>query len=526
MAVSAQEVETSDDQSEALSFLSKPETYGSKSVRRIDTHGAAVFLAGAEVYKIKRAVRFPFLDYSTLAKRQSACEAEIAINKLNAPNIYLGAVPIVRGPSGLALGGRGEIVEWAVHMRRFDEDATLDRIGERGAIDPSLVVELVEKIYQSHERAPRRDGARAYAALERYLDENDAAFAEWPELFKPARVQRLSRHARSALASIKDLLLARGELGYVRRCHGDLHLRNIALIDGEPTLFDAIEFDEDVATGDVLYDLAFLLMDLEERQMRATANLLFNRYLWRSDPAHLAGLAALPTFLSIRAAIRAKVVAAASLNLQRQDSGQARSEAQRYFRFAEDFLRPHAARLVAIGGLSGTGKSALSGRIAPLIGRAPGAVWLRSDIERKRMFNVGEMDAPPRQAYSESASNEVYARLRHMTAAALESGQSVVVDAVHARPGERESIASVAMKQGVAFAGLWLEAPVKARIDRVVSRTQDASDANATIAAAQTSDGPIATTWNPLDASGEIELVTERALDFLKVAPREELWTG
>jgi uncharacterized protein len=150
----------------------------------------------------------------------------------------------------------------------------------------------------------------ATEALKRYLDQNEAVFAADPELFDPKRANDLARDAKAALAAVRDLLIARGEAGYVRRCHGDLHLRNIALIKGEPTLFDAIEFDAEIATGDILYDLAFLLMDLEERGLRPAANLLLNRYLWLSDEAHLSGLAATPIFLSIRSAIRAKVIAA------------------------------------------------------------------------------------------------------------------------------------------------------------------------------------------------------------------------
>jgi uncharacterized protein len=506
------------DQSEVFSFLDDPKTFGNvASVRRIDTHGAAVFLAGADAYKVKRAVRFPFMDFSTLEKRRAACEAEIAINKPNAPDIYIGAVPIVRTAGGLSLdGGGGEIVEWAVHMRRFDEGATLDRLAERERFSADLVARLARAILTSHERAPRRDGWAATAALKRYLDQNEEAFAANTDLFDPKRANDLARDARAALAAVEDLLIARGEAGYVRRCHGDLHLRNIVLIDGEPTLFDAIEFDDAIATGDLLYDLAFLLMDLEERGLRSAANLLFNRYLWGSDEAHLSGLAALPIFLSIRSAIRAKVIAAGLSHLESEAKAQAAAEARRYFWFAEEFLRPQPARLAAIGGLSGTGKSALAGQIAPLLGRTPGAVWLRSDIERKRLFHVRETDRLPEEAYNAKAGKEVYGQLCRKAALALKSGQSVVLDAVHSKPDERSAVETLATELGVAFVGLWLEAPLETRVNRVAGRKNDASDADAAVAKAQVARGPGSSAWRRLDASVDLTVVTQAARAVLE----------
>ena len=188
----------------------------------------------------------------------------------------------------------------------------------------------------------------------------------------------------------RPILLARGEGGFTRRCHGDLHLRNIVVLDGEPTLFDAVEFSDEVASGDVLYDLAFLLMDLEERGLRAAANRLFNRYLAPEPPEALAGLAALPLFMSLRAAIRAKVEAAGAERLEGAKRDEARALARGYFDSAAGFLRYVPPRLVAVGGLSGVGKSALAAALAPRLGRAPGALWLRSDLERKAMFGVEE----------------------------------------------------------------------------------------------------------------------------------------
>ena len=271
----------------------------SEPVGRIDTAAAVVFLAGPDAYKVKRAVKFPFMDLSTLDKRRLACEAEIAVNRAYAPGVYLAALPITRSGETFAIGGEGEVVEWVTHMRRFDENATLDRIAARDGVSDAIIDKLALAIRRSHARAPLRDAARSAHALETYIEQNDAAFAERPDLFDAAKARRLTVDSRLAFAVARPILLRRGESGFTRRCHGDLHLGNIVLIDGEPTLFDAVEFSDEVASGDVLYDLAFLLMDLEERGLRPAANLLFNRYLASEPPdamAGLAGAAAVPEF--------------------------------------------------------------------------------------------------------------------------------------------------------------------------------------------------------------------------------------
>jgi hypothetical protein len=493
------------DQAEVFAFLGNPQTYALRDpVPHIDTHGAAVFLAGPDVYKVKRAVYFPFMDFSTLEKRRRACEAEITVNRPNAPELYRDVVAITRGERGLELGGRGEVVEYAVHMRRFDETATLDRIADPSVFSPELVAKLARAVLRSHKAAPLRDGAAATRSLERYLEQNEAAFAADAELFDPERAARLAAEARAALAAVEPLLLTRGAAGYVRRCHGDLHLRNIVLIDQEPVLFDAVEFDDAIATGDVLYDLAFLLMDLAERGRLDASNQLMNRYLWESgEEAQLSGLAALPIFLSIRSAIRAKVVAAGIRHLPSSEQARAHEEAKRYFWFAEEFLKPMPARLVAIGGLSGTGKSTLAARLAPSVGRSPGAVLLRSDIERKRLFGVAETEKLPQEGYGEAATREVYARLQRKAELALRAGQSVVVDAVHARPAERQAIEQLAQRLGLAFAGLWLELPLAQRLGRVGARRNDASDADQKVVAAQSSYDVGEVTWRRLDMSGD-----------------------
>lgn len=502
-----------ENQDEIFAFLARPATYGfansaKNSVKRIDTHGAVVFLAGVDAYKVKRAVFFPFMDFSTLEKRRAACENEIRVNQPNAPEIYLETTPIRRAAGELRLGGdAGEIVEWLVHSRRFDEAQTLDKLAAHDGLDLSIAADLAGSVSAAHERAPRRhlDTAhRFYQWMTGTLDGLAAA-----PMFAADDVASLRASFEAAYAAVAPLLKKREAQGKVRLCHGDLHLRNIVLQDGRPVLFDAIEFDDLLATIDILYDLAFLLMDFWQRGLRAHANLLFNRYLWRAPELEqeLEGLATLPLFLALRAAIRARVVAALS-DLAAADHS---AEARQFFAAAAGFLEPQKARLVAIGGLSGTGKSTLAAALASHIGHAPGAVHLRSDIERKRLCLADEYERLPQNAYRPELTAEVYARLAHLAEVALHAGQSVIVDAVHARPEERDAMAALASRLGVPFAGLWLEAPVEILVARVEARRNDASDAREAVVRQQAARPLGALDWARLDAGQPLGSLVEAA---------------
>jgi uncharacterized protein len=503
-------------QAEIFRFLAEPRTHGlSEPVERVDTAGAVVFLAGSDAYKVKRAVKFPFMDLSTLEKRRLACQAEIAVNRDNAPSIYREALPIVRAGAAFAIGGEGEIVEWAVHMRRFDENATLDRAAERGRLSDGVIDKLALAVRRSHARAPLRDAARAAHAIETYIEQNGAAFGERPDLFPSAKARRLTQDSRLAFAVARPLMLARGAAGMTRRCHGDLHLRNLVLIDGEPTLFDAIEFSDEVASGDVLYDLAFLLMDLKERGLRSAANRLLNRYLAPEPPDALAGLSALPLFLSLRAGIRAKVEAASADRLEGAKRDEAMALARHYFDSASDFLRYVPPRLVAVGGLSGVGKSALASLLAPRLGRAPGALWLRSDVERKAMFGVEETAPLPQSAYAPEVSREVYQRIDGKARRALQAGQAVLLDATFSTARERQAAASVATEIGVAFDGFFLTAPLETRLDRIAARQADASDADAVVARRQSAEPLGEKGWGEVAAGGALTQTTAAVLKRL-----------
>jgi predicted kinase len=308
------------------------------------------------------------------------------------------------------------------------------------------------------------------------------------------------------------LLLARGKTGLVRRGHGDLHLGNIAMIDGEPLAFDAIEFDPVVASGDVLYDLAFLLMDLVERGLGPAANAVFNGYFEASRrPEDCDGLAALPLYLSLRAAIRAKVTAVRLTQAASAKRDGIAASALRYFQLALDLLTPPAPRLLGVGGLSGTGKSVLARALAPAIGPVPGALVLRSDAERKAQFGVAETARLPAEAYREDVSTTIYAALMERARRAIRAGHSVIIDAVFAKARERTAIEGVARAENVAFTGLFLTADLDTRVRRIGGRGPDASDATAEVARQQQDFDLGTLDWASVDASGPPEATLARA---------------
>jgi aminoglycoside phosphotransferase family enzyme/predicted kinase len=505
-------------QADVLDFMGRPRSYAPPpaTVERVETHASVVFLAGAFAYKVKRAVKYPFLDFSTLERRREASLNELRVNRRTAAQLYLEVLPVTIGETGdFRLGGEGKAVEWVLLMRRFDQAKLFDRMAGQGRLDGATMPRLAEVIAAFHNSADRvLAPIQAVRPLADVLRDNASAFAANAGVAAPEAAQELARLSRDRLAAISPLLEARARGGYVRHCHGDLHLRNIVEIDGTPVLFDAIEFDDRLATIDVLYDLAFLLMDLGKRGLARHANAVLNAYLdAEASTGNLVGLAALPLFLSMRAAIRAKVELLRARKLTQSAGDLARDDARNYFALARRFLAPEAPRLVAIGGLSGSGKSAVARLIAPVVGAFPGAVHVRSDVERKRLFGVAQSDRLPASAYAPDISDRVYAMCRKRALMALEGGQAVIVDAVHAKNEERDALAALAAEKGVPFTGLWLEAPARLMRERVAARTGDVSDATAEVVDVQLGYEIGPQSFAVIDASKSVDQVAAACLE-------------
>jgi aminoglycoside phosphotransferase family enzyme/predicted kinase len=492
------------DQAEVIGFLSDPASHaGSVPVERVETHGNLVFLSGPDAWKIKRAVRFPYMDFSTLEKRRAACECEVAINRRFSAELYLGCVPITRSTGGvLAFAGDGEVVEWAVHMRRFAQSALLSAIATNGPIPDDLAKSLADVVHDSHagaERSPTSSGSTSIRTLVCSV----CASLGICDALDRSDVARLTSGLNAEVDKTASLLDGRARDGFVRRCHGDLHLANVVIWQGHPMLYDAIEFDDAMGTIDTLYDLAFLLMDLDRYGQRRAANIVLNRYLWRSgDTRDLEGLAALPLFMGLRAAIRAMV----TIDRARQEDAEAGrrdlDRARTYLGAALGYIMRPAARLIAIGGRSGTGKTTLAAALAPTVGNAPGAVHLRSDLERKAAAGVGEFERLPESSYTRESSARIYEVLEQKARLALAAGCPVVVDAVYASEQERRDIEAVALALGVVFDGIWLTAERDTLVARVGARRNDASDATADVVDAQLQYevGEMSPAWRAIDA--------------------------
>lgn len=481
----------------------KGETWGfpGQPVEHVETHAADVFLTGDRAFKIKKAVKLPYLDFSDVSMRRDVLNDEFRINRVFAPDLYL-RVDEVRGEPVLV-------------MRRFPGQALLSWRMAHGEIDPALAGRLAQMAADAHALALRRDtpGAGIMMGLGAQLSK---AFIDSPDIFHPAATLEFHALCEDALTSGKALLNERGERGLVRRCHGDMHAGNIIVEEGVPKLFDAIEFSEKIATIDVLYDLAFLLMDLWTHGERRAANLVLNRYLHlRRAEEDLSGLTLLPLFLSTRAGVRALVTADLAHEQALKNSMQARGQALDWFRASISYLKLAPPVLACIGGLSGTGKSTVAASLAPELGSAPGALHVRSDVERKVLAGVSETERLPDSSYGKASSSIVYETCLARAEKALAAGHSVVLDAVFAREEERRAAAELARRRRAHFAGVWLEAPADVLNVRVAVRQGDASDATVDVVARQLGYDLGILDWVRVDASGTPEATLARVRGML-----------
>ncbi|WP_336966128.1 AAA family ATPase [Sphingobium aquiterrae] len=487
---------------------------GDGSVRRVDTHAAMIFLKGDRAWKLKRPVNLGYLDFSTPGRRRKALEAELRLNRRTAPGLYRAVHPVTRDMHGqLRIGGPGAPVDWLLEMTRFPDEALLASMADRGALDDDLLLRLADGIVAFHADAavcPSDDGAGPIRAV---IEGNARSFARVSDVLDEGKARALTQRLLAAVERHTALLDARASAGRIRHCHGDLHLANIALLDGIPTPFDCLEFDPALATTDILYDLAFLLMDLWERGLRHAANLVLNRYLDLSAQDE-PGIGLIPLFMAVRASIRAHVLAAQYA--QHPDAEGRAARARRYLDLATALAAPTPPRLVAIGGLSGTGKSTLARSVGGEIGGAPGARILRSDVLRKRLAGVRPDVRLPASAYGAGTGAPVHAEIARLAEASLATGISVIADATFMQPADRSAISAMTARQGCRFDGLWLHAPDAERIHRVDHRPPDASDADAAVARAQSDRHlPQPSDWAIVETGGPFDALRARALALL-----------
>ena len=503
--VDHQNIETT--QADVIAFLSDSSTYGEKEPPSIhETHGSIVFLAGSHAYKLKRAVKFPYMDYSTPVLRKAMCQRELEVNTRTAPEIYEGVRGIVAKENGLTFGDADDpcSVDWVVVMKRFPQEDLLEERRKAGTLAIGEMLALGAAIAAFHRNAVQIRSHGGADGIRRVVENNLTLLRDVPSLPQET-VERYGVLSEKWLRRLRPTLGERRRTGLVRRCHGDLHLNNVCLYQGKPMLFDAIEFRDAFSCIDVGYDIAFTLMDLDSHNLRLHANALLNRYLERFDD--YAMVECLPLFLSCRAAIRAHVAVAAERAGAEPDHGRSRH----LLDLAVSYLEPKPPRLIAIGGLSGTGKTTIARGLAPSVGAAPGAVILRSDVARKALLGVPETVKLEDTAYSEKSVKKVYERIVAQAQSIACLGHAVIVDATFTSKEERRLVRDAAEAAHVPFTGLWLEAPRDVLEQRLGDRRGDASDADAAVLAKQIENGSVPQDWLKVDASGPIRDVVERA---------------
>lgn len=495
------------EQAETIKFLSSGRAFAADDpVEVIETHGACVFLCGDTALKLKRAVKYDYMDMSTVALRRSLIARELELNRPAAPEIYRDMLPVTQSDTGLALNGDGPVVDWVLRMWRFPAENELERIAARGAFDDRLATAVGEAIADYHAGAPvrRRPGRILIADI---LAELGGVLAEFSGAAGTARVADWGKAAAARLVTNGSLLDSRGRNGHVRRAHGDLHLRNLVVIQGRPVLFDALEFDETLGTCDVFYDIAFLVMDLCHRDLRRQSCRVLDAWLRAARGGEDAGLAGLPLFLSVRAAIRAMVLL--QTDRARGQLGKSGEEVAAYLELACTALQPDAPRLIAVGGYSGSGKSVLARALAPTLGALPGAALLSSDLERKAGMPAGTRLDPG--AYAAKRRDDVYRDMFARAATMLAAGHSVVLDATFVNPQLRASAEDVAAGANLPFHGLWLDAPEHLLEGRLRARQGDASDADIDVLKSQLTARRGEMTWLHIDASGDPRSVLAQA---------------
>lgn len=462
------------DTPDLIRALQRPQAYPHPvgSVKLIETHISWVMLAGEFAYKIKKPVNFGFLDFSTPERRHFYCTEEVRLNRRLAPDTYLGVVGITGTADTACIDGAGPVLEYAVKMRAFPPEATLDR---EAVIAPAQIDAIATRVASFHASAavasptsahgdfvhvmqPVRENFRHLCALP--LSAGNRQHLEALEHCSETEGARLSAHFKT-----------RKTAGFIRECHGDLHLGNIAWVEGQPLIFDCIEFDAGLRHIDVLSESAFVVMDLLERKQTRLAWRYLNHYLmWTGD---YAGLAAWRFYLTYRALVRAKV----DLLRASQNDPTAREEAWRYVDLAERLSKKGEARLFLMHGVSGSGKSRLAGEISETLG----AFWLRSDVERKRLFGLGPFDASdrvPGGIYTPDAGRRTFEHIEALAHGLLAEGHHVIVDATFLEEAHRAPFIRLAEALRCPWHILSLRADAATLRQRVAARQARSDDAS------------------------------------------------
>jgi len=472
-----------------ITALLDPRCYphAARRVELVETHASWLLLAGDFAYKIKKAITLPFLDYGTLARRETFCRAELLLNRRLAPALYLDVVPI-GGTPAQPRPGVLPAIEWAVRMRRFDESGRLDRVAARGELQPAHLSQLAATLCTFWQAAAVAAPGTRFGEPEQVLAAAQENFAELRQLMPQAeqpRVEQLARWTEAEFARRSADFAARKAGGFVREGHGDLHLANLVLIDGRVTAFDCIEFNEDFRWNDPVSEIAFVWIDLLDHRRPGLAAWLLNA--WLEAGGDFQALAVLRFYAVYRAVVRAKI---AALRAGQEDAGQKLADldaARTYLQLARQIAELPAPTLVITCGLSGSGKTTASSAqlLDPTAAAAGSIVRLRSDVERKRLFGLAPQDSSNSALdggiYTRDATIQTYARLHSLARDLLAAGWPVIVDAAFLRREERAAFRALATRLGAEFRILATTAPVAELRRRLMARSGDASEATVAV---------------------------------------------
>jgi len=447
----------------------------------VETHISWLLLAGQYAYKIKKPVNFGFLDFSTLEKRRFCCDEELRLNRRLAADLYLEVMPITGTPEHPQLGGTGTAIEYAIKMTRFPAGQLLSEYAERRRLAPDQIDQLADIVAEFHQTTAQADRNSAYGDgtdIKHWFVENFDHIR--PLLVDAAQKQQLhviQQWGDSEWQKQVELMQLRKRQGYVRECHGDLHLGNMTLIGTKVTLFDCIEFNPLLRWIDVISEVAFLFIDLLHFGYDRFAYRFLNRYLQHTGDYR--GLALLRYYLVYRALVRAKV-ALLRMAQQLDDAAVAKQARCKYAVFvdlAERFTQPRQTALIITHGYSGSGKSTMAAQLAETIG----AFQIRSDIERKRLFGYQTLaqtgSGIDHGLYNQEASLTTYQRLKELAQAVLEAGFPVIVDATFLKSGQRDPFRQLAADCGVPFHIITFQASEQELCKRIKQRQNDASEA-------------------------------------------------
>lgn len=460
------------DQTDIIEALSNPKTYG-KSVNKVEVHRshiAIIFFAGDYVYKLKRAVIYPGVDFSTAEKRKLACIAEMKRSTVYAPHLIIGVKPIKRLKNGtIKIGGtNGEEIDTVIVEKRLPDKAILSFALPSPDFDRFEAMDLAEHLADLHSKAKVFHNKWGVDVIQNIILENEAVLSCFPSSIDLSLLNTLTHQSLEILKKNENLIKFRQKSGFVKKCHGDLLLSNIAYDKGQFLFFSPVEYNDTLDCIDTLYDLAFLTMDLEFKGLRRLSNILFNHYM--SYINDIEGISLMGLYQSMRALSRAAVCAKTSALLQGTEKQHAINKTKKYFELACRFLIECTPVLIACGGLSGSGKSRIAREIGGLMNPAPGAVILRDDVVKKQITGLAPHQRFNKTTNSPAFDKIVYEVLRQQATCALQNGSSVIIDALFDNELERMAVQALADSLNIPFIGLWMDAPIDVRKKRVESR--------------------------------------------------------